>query len=85
MGSAGVTDPTDNQPYAGLATNWMLCSAAATCPVFEVASLDGKREPSLRSTRLDRAGNWGWRYDILRDVGARVAGWRGVYFSTGTV
>jgi len=85
MGTPGCVDPRTKAQYNGTTTNWLLAAAASSALVFEISYRDGKQEPTCRLRRAAGGGEWGFYFDINLDVGARVAGWRGVYFSSGTV
>ena len=82
LGVAGVTDPVDEQAYAGTATNWFLVSEGSNREI-EVGYRKGtNRRPIMRSFVLDK-GTWGIGWDIKHDIGAKALGFRGMHRSTG--
>jgi hypothetical protein len=82
LGTAGVLDPDSETLYTGTSTNWLLAARSAAIPSIIVGGLQGKLTPTIRRTKLD-AGRWGWAWDIVLDIGAAAADWRGVYWADG--
>lgn len=82
IGATGVADPQGDRIVTGSATNWALFAPASERAGLILAALNGRVEPAVRVTQLDR-GEWGWQLDIALSVGATVLSPEGMLWSTG--
>lgn len=82
LSTDGFLDPAGEVARAGNGTNWMLAAKADQAPAIVLGTLNGAREPALRSGELT-AGRWGRWYDATLSLGCKAIDGRPVYWSTG--
>jgi len=83
ISATGVVDPASGTLRTGSATCWLLVAGPTAFPSIIVGNLNGRRSPSVRSTVLQKSGQYGQSWDVMLDAGVGVADYRGLYFSSG--